>query len=164
MEFGERALGNRSILADPRNKQVKDKINSIIKYRENYRPFAPAVLSEKAPIYFEIPEGFESNYMEKVVPIKPEYHDKLPAITHVDGSGRLQTVTKSDNPTFYNLIKEFENVSGYPILLNTSFNINGEPIVLTPDDALNTFFNSGLEFLMLNNYLVEKSWSIVLEY
>ena len=157
MEFGERALGNRSILADPRNKQVKDKINSIIKYRENYRPFAPAVLSEKAPIYFEIPEGFESNYMEKVVPIKPEYHDKLPAITHVDGSGRLQTVTKSDNPTFYNLIKEFENVSGYPILLNTSFNINGEPIVLTPDDALNTFFNSGLEFLMLNNYLVEKS-------
>jgi len=156
-EFGERALGNRSILADPRNKQIKDKINSIIKYRENYRPFAPVVLSERAHTYFEIPEGFESNYMERVVPVKPEYHEKLPAITHVDGSGRLQTVTKSNNLALYNVIKEFDNISGYPILLNTSFNINGEPIVLTPDDALNTFFNSGLEFLMINNYLIQKS-------
>jgi len=156
MEFGERALGNRSILADPRKKNMKDKINSMIKYRENYRPFAPAVLAEKASIYFEIPKNFSSNYMEKVMPIKKQYHKHLAAITHVDGSGRLQTVTKQDNRIFYQIIQEFEKLTGYPIILNTSFNINGEPIVMSPDDALNTFYNSGLEHLILGNFYIKK--------
>jgi carbamoyltransferase len=156
MEFGERALGNRSILGDPRDKEIKNKINSIIKYRENYRPFAPAVLSEKAQEYFDIPENFECNYMEKVVPVKDAYRKELPGITHVDGSGRIQTVSKFDNPVFHSIIEKFEKITGYPIVLNTSFNINGEPIVLTPDDAINTFFNSGLEFLVINNYIIQK--------
>ena len=156
MEFGERALGSRSILADPRKQDTKDKINSIIKYRESYRPFAPAVLSEKAHLIFDVPEGFDCNYMEKVVPIRNEYHDKIPAVTHIDGSGRLQTVNKEHNQFFYKVIEEFEKITGIPVILNTSFNINGEPIVLSPDDALNTFFNSGLEFLMMNSFLIKK--------
>jgi len=156
MEFGERALGNRSILADPRRQEMKDKINSIIKYRESYRPFAPAVLSEKVHLIFEVPEGYECNYMEKVVPVKEEFRAKLPAITHVDGSGRLQTVKKEHNETFHNIISEFEKLTDLPVVLNTSFNINGEPIVMSPDDALNTFFNSGLEYLVLNKYLIKK--------
>ncbi len=156
MEFGERALGNRSILADPRNKNMKDKINSMIKYRENYRPFAPSVLTEKAHIYFEIPNNFSSNYMEKVIPIKKKYHKILPAITHVDGSGRLQTVSKKDNPVFHKIIQEFEKLTKLPMVLNTSFNINGEPIVMSPDDALNTFYNSGLDHLVLGSFYVKK--------
>ena len=156
MEFGERALGNRSILGDPRSNNMKDKINSIIKFRESYRPFAPAVLYEKAHQFFEITENYESNFMEKVVPIKKEFHKKLPAVTHIDGSGRLQTVKKEHNEQFYNIISEFEKLTGFPIVLNTSFNINGEPIVLSPDDALNTFYNSGLEYLIINNFLVTK--------
>ena len=156
MEFGERALGNRSILADPRKKDTKDKINSIIKYRESYRPFAPAILSEKAHLIFDVPDGFDCNYMEKVVSIKSEFHDKIPAVTHVDGSGRLQTVNKEHNPFFYKIIEEFEKITSIPVILNTSFNINGEPIVLSPDDALNTFFNSGLEHLFLGNFYIKK--------
>jgi len=155
MEFGERALGNRSILGDPRKIETKDKINSIIKYRESYRPFAPAVLFEKAYLIFEIPENYECNYMEKVVPVKKEFYNKLPAITHVDGSGRIQTV-KKEQKMFYDIISEFEKISGFPVVLNTSFNINGEPIVLSPDDALNTFFNSGLENLAINSFLIKK--------
>ena len=156
MEFGERALGNRSILADPRKHDMKDKINSIIKYRENYRPFAPAVLSEKAHLIFDVPEGVDCNYMEKVMSVKNEFREKIPAITHVDGSGRLQTVKKEHNPFFYKIIEEFEKITDIPVILNTSFNINGEPIVLSPDDALNTFFNSGLEYLMMNSFLIKK--------
>jgi len=155
-EFGERALGNRSILADPRKHEMKDKINSIIKYREGYRPFAPAVLYDKAHLVFEIAEKYECNYMEKVVPIRNEYRDKIPAVTHVDGSGRLQTVKQEHNEMFYKIIKEFEKITDIPLILNTSFNINGEPIVLSPDDALNTFFNSGLEHLFLGNFYVKK--------
>ena len=156
MEFGERALGNRSILADPRSKEMKNKINSIIKYRESYRPFAPSILFEKAHIYFEVPKGYECNFMEKVIPVKKKYRDKLPAITHVDGSGILHTVQKQHNEKFYNVLSELEKLTGYPIVLNTSFNINGEPIVQSPDDALNTFYNSGLGYLVINNFLVEK--------
>jgi carbamoyltransferase len=155
-EFGERALGNRSILADPRKAQMKDRINSAIKYRESYRPFAPSVLQEKVHIIFDVPEGFESNFMEKVVPIKKEFHEKVAAITHFDGSGRLQTVKKEHNKHFHEIISEFENITGLPVVLNTSFNINGEPIVLSPDDALNTFYNSGLEYLIMNNFLIRK--------
>ena len=156
MEFGERALGHRSIIADPRDKNMKNKINSIIKYRESYRPFAPSVLSEKSNIFFEVDERFQSNFMEKVVPVREEYRSQLPAITHVDGSGRIQTVVRENNELFFDIIKEFEKISGFPIILNTSFNINGEPIVLSPDDALNTFFNSGLEYLVLEKYLIQK--------
>lgn len=156
MEFGERALGNRSILADPRKKEMKDKINSIIKYRESYRPFAPSVLYEKAHQFFEVSENFECNYMEKVIPVREEYRNDLAAITHVDGSGRLHTVKKEYNEQFYRIIEEFEKLSNFPVVINTSFNINGEPIVLSPDDALNTFFNSGLEYLILQNFLVKK--------
>ena len=94
--------------------------------------------------------------MEKVVSIKNEFHDKIPAVTHVDGSGRLQTVNKEHNPFFYKIIEEFEKITSIPVILNTSFNINGEPIVLSPDDALNTFFNSGLEHLFLGNFYIKK--------
>ena len=156
MEFGERALGNRSILADPRKKEMKDKINSIIKYRESYRPFAPSVLYEKAHLFFEVSKNFECNYMEKVIPVREEYRNDLAAITHVDGSGRLHTVKKEHNEQFYRIIEEFEKLSNFPVIINTSFNINGEPIVLSPDDALNTFYNSGLEYLVLQNFLVKK--------
>lgn len=158
MEFGDRALGFRSILGDPREIKMKDSINRIIKYRESYRPFAPATLVEKAHKVFDISVGYQSNYMEKVVQIKKLMQPFLPAVTHFDGSGRLQTVHQNHNPYFYKIIKEFEKISGIPVVLNTSFNINGEPIVLSPDDALNTFFNSGLEYLMMENFLIKKSW------
>ena len=156
MEFGERALGNRSILADPRAKNIKDKINSIIKYREGYRPFAPVVTQEKVCNYFDVSDTFTCNYMEKVVQIKKEFHKELPAVTHVDGSGRVQTVSEKNNLSFYQIIKEFELLTGLPIVLNTSFNIAGEPVVLSPDDALSTFYNSGLEYLMIGGFLVKK--------
>jgi len=156
MEFGERALGNRSILADPRNKSIKDKINSIIKYRESYRPFAPICIVEDASKYFQLTEHEEIQFMEKVIKIKENYKNSLAAVSHVDLSARLQTLSKSDNPRLYNLLLEFEKYSGFPILLNTSFNINGEPIVCSPDDALNTFFNSGLETLVIGNFVIKK--------
>ncbi len=156
MEFGERALGNRSILADPRAAGMKDKINAMIKFREGYRPFAPAVTSEKSHHFFQVSEGYQCPYMEKVVQVREEFREKLPAITHVDGSARLQTVDKSHNPSFHKIISEFEKLSGIPVVTNTSFNINGEPVVLSPDDALNTFFNSGLEHLFIGPYYVSK--------
>ncbi len=156
MEFGDRALGNRSIIADPRDSKVKDKINSIIKYRESYRPFAPVVLKEFVEEIFEVSSGFECNYMEKVVPIRKNWQTKLGAVTHIDGSGRVQTVSSSSNKNLYDVVQSFYELSGVPVILNTSFNINGEPIVLSPDDALNTFFNSGLDILVMNNFIVEK--------
>jgi carbamoyltransferase len=156
MEFGERALGNRSILADPRRSDIKDRVNSAIKYRESYRPFAPAAIREKAHIYFEVEKGYECRHMEKVVRVRKEYGEKLPAITHADGSARLQTVERAENGPFYGVLIEFEKLTGFPIVLNTSFNINKEPIVLNPDDALNTFFNSGLEYLFIGPYLIRK--------
>jgi carbamoyltransferase len=156
MEFGERALGNRSILGDPRDPGVKDKINQLIKYRENYRPFAPAAIYEDAQKYFEIDNQYECHFMEKVVPVRFEYRKSLPAITHIDGSGRLQTVKKDHNRRFHKIISEFGKNTGFPIILNTSLNVNGEPIVCSPDDALGTFYNSGLRYLVMGNYLVEK--------
>jgi carbamoyltransferase len=156
MEFGERALGNRSILADPRDPKVKDRINAIIKYRERYRPFAPAVPADLAHRYFEVTEDYQSRYMEKVVPVRREFRDHLPGVTHVDGSGRLQTVEQEENPRFFEILQRLEEKTGYPIALNTSFNINGEPIVCSPDDAVTTFFNSGLRYLVMGNVLVQK--------
>ncbi|MBO6948120.1 MAG: hypothetical protein JJ855_09085 [Rhodospirillales bacterium] len=156
MEFGERALGNRSIIADPRRDDAKDRINASIKYREAYRPFAPAILHDKVATFFDVPEGFEAPYMEKVVPVRSQYRDALPAITHVDGSGRVQTVKPDQNPFFHRLISAFGEQSGFPVLLNTSFNVNGEPIVQSPDDAISTFFNSGLDCLAIGSFLVTK--------
>ena len=156
MEFGERALGNRSILADPRPVDIKDRINSIIKYREAYRPFAPLSTVEAAHRYFDIALGAEIPFMEKVVPVRKEYRADLAAVTHVDGSGRLQTLKREDNPRLYDVILAFAERSGFPVLLNTSFNVNGEPIVCTPDDALTTFFNSGLRVLVLGDLVVRK--------
>tara|TARA_B100000795_G_scaffold257542_1_gene230869 strand:- start:2685 stop:4388 length:1704 start_codon:yes stop_codon:yes gene_type:complete len=154
LEFGDRALGNRSILADPRNKLMKDKINKFIKYRENFRPFAPAILEEKAKEYFENCQ--ESFFMEKTLFIKPIKKKLIPSVTHVDGSGRLQTVSKNSNPSFYNLIKSFYKKTGIPVLLNTSFNVQGEPIVCSVEDAIKNFYLSGLDELYIGNYKVKK--------
>ena len=155
-EFGDRALGHRSILGDPRDTLVKDRINSAIKYREAFRPFAPATLEERISEIFEVEVGFTCSYMEKVAPIRRDWRSRIPAVTHVDGSGRVQTVSRDVSPHFYRIIEEFDALTGIPVVLNTSFNLNGEPIVLTPDDALNSFFNSGLRYLVLNGLLVEK--------
>jgi carbamoyltransferase len=154
LEFGDRALGNRSILADPRNKLMKDKINKSIKYRENFRPFAPAVLEEKAKEFFENYQ--ESFFMEKTLSIKDSKKRLIPSVTHVDGSGRLQTVSKKNNPIFYNLIKSFYDKTGIPILLNTSFNVQGEPIVCSVEDAIKNFYLSGLDELYIGNYRIKK--------
>lgn len=156
MEFGERALGNRSILADPRDKGMKDKINSAVKYREFFRPFAPSILEESVRDYFEIPEGVNVPYMEQVYPIKQEKHEIIPAVTHYDGTGRLQVVSKEMNGSYYKLIKSFEDITGIPIVLNTSFNIQGEPIVLTPSDAIRTFYTCGMDALIMDAFLLVK--------
>ncbi len=155
-EFGDRALGHRSILGDPRSPMIKDRINSAIKYREAYRPFAPAVLAERVADIFDVAPNFNCHYMEKVVHIRDAWQKRLPGVTHADGSGRVQTVDRATSPHFYDLIVEFEKITGVPVLLNTSFNVNDEPIVLTPDDALSTFYNSGIPYLVINGFLVEK--------
>ena len=156
MEFTHRALGNRSILADPRGKSIQNTINKAVKYRETFRPFAPAVLEEDASKIFKIEEGLKVDFMEKAVEVKKEWIDKIPAVTHVDNTARLQTVSKSYNPEFYKLIKEFKNLTGVPVLVNTSFNLNGQPIVLDPSDAIKTFYTCGLDILVLGPYVVEK--------
>ena len=156
MEFGDRSLGCRSILADPRQFINKEKINFMVKYREKFRPFAPSVVIEKARRYFEVDKNFQNNYMEKVVKVKKSYRKKLEAITHYDGSARVQTVSKDLNYDFYSILIEFEKLSGFPILLNTSLNINSEPIVMTPDDAISNFYNSGLDCLFIQDYIIEK--------
>ena len=155
-EFGQRALGNRSILADPTFDDVKDRVNSSIKYREGFRPFAPSVLEDNESDYFHISKNQHSYFMEKVFMFKEEFMNKLPGVVHFDGTGRLQTVSKNTNPKYYNLIKEFEKLSGYPIVLNTSFNINGMPLVETPSDALDCFYKSGIDYLVMNNIIIEK--------
>ena len=156
LEFGDRALGCRSIFGNPINKSVKDLMNKSIKYREKYRPFAPSVTEEDFEKYFETNNCKQNNYMERVFKIKKFYVDKLPGIAHLDNTARVQTVSKTTNPDFYKILKEFEKISGYPILLNTSFNVNGEPIVCSPDDAINTFFKSGLDVLMLGDIEIKK--------
>jgi len=158
-EWGPRALGSRSILADPRNPNMKDIVNSKIKFREPYRPFAPSVLAQCAENYFDLPNAAKhspARYMLYVVPVKPEHQATLPAITHVDGTGRLQTVFKDQSPRYYNLIERFGQATGVPVVLNTSFNLKGEPIVNTPANAFNTFSKSEMDALVLENFLVEK--------
>lgn len=156
MEFGQRALGNRSILADPRDPSMKDKVNLAVKYRETFRPFAPSILEERVAEYFECNKEARVPFMEKVFMIKQNKRKLIPAVTHIDGSGRLQTVSRKANPGYYKVISEFEKISGIPIVLNTSFNLKGEAIVCTPTDALKTFFSCGLDTLVMGNYLINK--------
>jgi carbamoyltransferase len=154
VEFGDRALGNRSILADPRDVTMKDRVNETVKYREPFRPFAPSILIEHVNEYFK--GAAPTPYMEKVFPVLENMRALIPAVVHVDGSGRLQTVTKKQNALYYELIQEFKKITGIPVVLNTSFNLKGEPIVCSPTDALRTFFSSGLDALVLGPFLLEK--------
>lgn len=150
MEFGPRALGNRSILADPRDAKMKDIVNAHIKFRESFRPFAPVVLEEDAVEYFGM--NF-APYMTFTTEVKA---DNILAITHIDNTARLQTVNEKQNARLYQLLKEFKIRTNCPVLLNTSFNVMGEPIVCTPGDAIRTFEKSGIDILVINNYIIEK--------
>jgi carbamoyltransferase len=153
-EAGPRALGNRSILADPRLPGMKDTLNREVKHRESFRPFAPSVLAEATPDWFERPHA--SPFMLLVLPIKPERRSDVPAVNHVDGTGRLQTVTEANNPSFRRLIEGFSRRTGVPMVLNTSFNDKGEPIVCSPEDALRTYFATGIDALVIGPFVLEK--------
>jgi carbamoyltransferase len=174
MEFGPRALGGRSILGDARNPEMQKKLNLKIKYREGFRPFAPSVLEEDIGEYFDLDR--ESPYMLLVAPIRedrkiplPErYNEKplyerlyflrsdLPAITHIDYSARIQSVSRETNPRYWDLINEFKKLTGYGVIVNTSFNVRGEPIVCTPDDAYRCFMRTEMDFLVVGNYILDK--------
>ena len=154
-EFGPRALGNRSILADPRTAEMKDHLNNSVKHRQSFRPFAPLVIAERAKDIFE--GDANSPFMLIAKRVRPEWRDKIPAVTHVDGTARVQTVQKEDNEVLYNLLKEFDALTGVPVLLNTSFNVKGEPIVETPIDAVRCFLNTGIDYLALHDVLIAKS-------
>ena len=175
MEYGPRALGNRSILGDARNPEMQKKMNLKIKYREGFRPFAPSVLEEDIQDYFVM--DCPSPYMLHVVPVKEErlkplpegysemelyerlYHlrSDVPAITHIDYSARIQSVNKNTNPKYWSLINEFKNQTGYGVIVNTSFNVRGEPIVCTPDDGFRCFLRTEMDFLVIGNYLFDKN-------
>jgi carbamoyltransferase len=154
LEFGPRALGARSLLADPRNPKMKDIINAKVKFREAFRPFAPAVLKERANEFFEMPPGMDAPFMLLVPKVRAEKRDVIPAVTHQDGTGRVQTVTEEHNGLYYKVIKRFGEMTGVPVLINTSFNVRGEPIVLSPQDAYNTFVNTGIDALVIGKYVV----------
>lgn len=157
-EFGPRALGNRSILADPRVATHKETINEMIKMREGYRPFAPSILEERVRDFFEVPGEYANfPFMSFVLNVRPEWREQLPAITHVDGSARLQTVSRAANPRYWELIDAFGSKTGIPILLNTSFNNHAEPIVDSVDDAVACYLTSGLDYLVVGDYLVRKN-------
>jgi carbamoyltransferase len=156
-EFGPRALGGRSILADPRRNDAKDLLNAKIKRRESFRPFAPSILKEYVPEYFEVSD--EVPFMEKVFPIKPEKRAVIPAVTHADGTGRLQTVDKNVTPRYYQLIEAFRKKTGVPILLNTSFNEN-EPIVNSPQDALDCYLRTNMDMLVLENCVITRNGQV----
>jgi carbamoyltransferase len=153
MEWGARALGNRSILADPRRADMREIINTRIKFRERFRPFAPSVVEEAIDEFFvgAVPDPF----MLQVYPVRPDKRAAVPAITHVDGSGRLQTVSPQSNPRYYDLIKAFQRITGVGMLLNTSFNEN-EPIVHTPDQALDCFLRTGMDVLVAGRHSIER--------
>jgi len=153
IEFGPRALGGRSILADPRDPKMRDTLNMKIKFREGFRPFAPSVLADKSPEWFDI--DCDSPYMLLVAQVH-ENKRQIPSVTHVDGSARLQSVTREQNPRYYDLIAEFERLTGVPVIINTSFNVRGEPIVCTPHDAYLCFMRSNMDHLVLGPYLLDK--------
>jgi len=154
MEFGPRALGNRSIIADPRDPEMNTKVNNAVKFREWWRPFAPSFTKEAAPEYLE--SAYDSPFMILTAQVRPEKRSIIPSVTHVDGSARPQTVEKEINPPYYRLIDEFGKRTGVPVIMNTSFNLRGEAIVHTPTDAIRTFFSSGMDSLVLGSFLVEK--------
>jgi len=175
MEFGPRALGSRSILGDPRNPQMQSQMNIKIKFREGFRPFAPSVLRERVADWFEL--DADSPYMLLVAPVKQERRlpttdeeesrwgieklkvrrSEIPAVTHVDYSARVQTVERQDNAEYYDLIKAFERRTGCPVVVNTSFNVRGEPIVCTPEDAYRCFMRTNIDYLVLWPYLLAKT-------
>lgn len=154
MEFGPRALGNRSILADPRKAEMKDILNRRVKHRESFRPFAPSIKEERLGEFFESDDP--APYMLKVYRIRPEKLNAIPATAHVDGTGRVQTVSKEVNPRYYKLIDEFEKITGVPVVLNTSFNVRGEPIVCTPQDAIACFLNTQIDYLVMGDFMAQK--------
>ena len=154
MEMGPRALGNRSILADPRKAEMKDLLNARVKFRESFRPFAPSVLEEKAADWFQT--DYPSPYMILVYDVHSEKRHLVPAITHVDGTGRVQTVSRKHNPRYYQLIEAFETLTGVPIVLNTSFNVRGKPIVNTPQEAIECFLETGMDALFMGDQVLTK--------
>ena len=167
MEYGPRSLGNRSILADARRKENWQKVNLKIKFRESFRPFAPTVLEERVSDYFDFPpvmpsrspyhgERTEAPYMLLVADTLPHRREEIPAVTHVDGSARIQTIRREQNPRYYDLIKAFEKKTGCPVIINTSFNVRGEPIVESPKDAVNCFLHTQMDYLVLGNCLLSK--------
>jgi carbamoyltransferase len=153
MEWGPRALGNRSILADPRDKNMKDILNKKIKHRESFRPFAPSIMEEFVSDYFEI--NVPSPYMLMVAKVKQP--EKIPAVTHVDGTGRLQSVSKTSNRLYYNLINQFYKITDVPVIINTSMNVMGEPIVNTPEQAYNMILKTDMDCIVLGNYIIFKN-------
>ncbi|MGE0709509.1 MAG: carbamoyltransferase, partial [Planctomycetota bacterium] len=153
-EFGPRALGHRSILADPTRPDMQDHVNLRVKHREDFRPFAPSSTAEDYQRYFDAPA--QDWFMTKVIPVREEFRERLPAITHVDGTARLQTVQRETNPLYHRMIKELEKLRELPIVLNTSFNVRGEPMVLTPKDALRCFFTTGIDHLAIGSFIVDK--------
>jgi carbamoyltransferase len=157
MEFGPRALGHRSILADPGHPEMRDRINAMVKMREAFRPFAPAVTLEQVQDWFEVPRGFELPYMIMTADVRPQHRAALPAITHVNGSARVQTVNKKDNAEFHTLLQAVGKTTDREMVLNTSFNVKGQPIVNTPREAIDTFLGTGIEFLFLENALVRRA-------
>jgi carbamoyltransferase len=158
-EWGPRALGNRSILADPRRADMKNIVNTKIKFREPFRPFAPVILEERTEEFFELSDAvrhYPARYMLMVVPVREEKQSMIPAVTHQGGTGRLQMIRQNLNPRYYRVVEQFGEATEVPVLLNTSFNLRGEPIVNSPADAFNTFSNSGLDVLMLEQFVVRK--------
>lgn len=153
-EFGPRALGNRSILCDPRRKEMKDYLNTHVKHRELFRPFAPTVLFDYASDWFDIKE--KCPYMTRVVAVRKEVIEKVQAIVHVDGTARVQTLEHDDNPDYWRLIESFRKITGIPLLLNTSFNVAGKPIVETPEDAVNSFKSTSIDLLLLDKHIISK--------
>jgi carbamoyltransferase len=154
MEFGPRALGSRSIIADPRDPEMNAKVNNAVKFREWWRPFAPSFKKDAAPEFLE--SACDSPFMILTAQVRPEKRGIIPSVTHVDGSARPQTVEREINPLYYRLIDEFGKITGVPVIMNTSFNLRGEAIVHTPTDAIRTFFSSGMDALVIGNFLVEK--------
>ncbi len=155
MESGPRALGNRSIVVDPTRPEMKDKLNARVKRREGFRPFAPSVLAHRAKDFFCLPKGVDSPYMMLIGDVLPAVRQRIPAVTHADGTARIQTVTEEANAKYFQLIQEFERIKGVPLLLNTSFNEN-EPIVCSPEDAISCFLRTDFDVLAIGNFLVEK--------
>jgi carbamoyltransferase len=153
LEFGPRALGARSIIGDARNPRMQSRMNLKIKYRESFRPFAPAVLAEKAADWFALDK--ESPYMLLTAPVKEDKR-MIPAVTHVDYSARVQTVKREDQPLFYDLINAFYEKTGCPVIINTSFNVRGEPLVCSPEDAFRCFMRTEMDYLVLGKFLLDK--------